>query len=387
MGQRHLRAVFMRGGTSKGLVVHAHDLPDDRGEWTRILCGAMGSPDAYARQLDGMGGGVSSLSKVCVIGPPSRDDADLDYTFVQVMIKEARIDFRSNCGNMSAAVGPFAYDEGLVDAHDGHCHVRIHNTNTAKIIRSSFAVDATRTRYDGSFTIPGVGSPGAPIRLDFLDPGGASTGRLLPTGHVRDCLDVPGRDPVEVSLVDAANAVVFVRADDVALRGNESPDELESRRDVLDLLETLRRAAAVRMGIATDLADAATTTSIPFVCVVGPTRDSITLSGDQIAARDAHVVARAMSNGQPHRALPLTVALCVAVASRLDDSVVAQLLAHPSPDVVRIATPSGVLEVDAAVLEHEGNWSAQSGTFFRTARRLFDGRVWWSDSSSERTPN
>lgn len=383
MVQRHLNAVFMRGGTSKGLVVHAHDLPEDREEWTRILCAAMGSPDAYGRQLDGMGGGVSSLSKVCVIGPASREDADLDYTFVQVMIKEARLDFRSNCGNMSAAVGPFAYDEGLVGARDGHCRVRIHNTNTAKMIASSFAVDATRTRYDGTFTIPGVGSPGAPVRLDFLDPDGASTGRLLPTGRVSEWLDVPGRGRVEVSLVDAANAVVFVRACDVALRGDELPDELEARGDVLERLEALRRAAAVRMGIAADLAEAATITSIPFVCVVATARDAITLSGAVSAASDAHLIARAMSNGQAHRALPLTVALCTGVASRLGDSVVARLLTHPSPDTIAIATPSGVLEVDADVVQHAGNWSARSGTFFRTARRLFDGRVWWGDSSSD----
>jgi len=378
MAQRSLPAVFMRGGTSKGLLLHARDLPLQRDDWRSILVSAMGSPDAYGRQLDGMGGGISSLSKVCVIAPPTRDDADVDYTFVQVMIKEARVDFRSNCGNMSSAVGPFAYDEGLVTATEGRCTVRIHNTNTHKIIRSTFDVDGPHARYDGAFVIPGVGTPGSAIRLDFLAPGGATTGHLLPSGNVVDWIDVPGHGPIEVSLVDAANAVVFVLAHDVGLSGVELPDELESRQDVLDLLEALRRAASVRMGITADLTAAAEVTSVPFVAIVAPGRDSPTLSGEVISADDAHLVARALSNGQPHRALPLTVSLCTAVAARLRGSVVERLLRVPIPDAIRLAMPSGILEVDADVDDREGHWVARSGTFFRTARRLFDGRVWYT---------
>lgn len=378
MAQRSLPAVFMRGGTSKGLLLHARDLPLQRDDWRSILVSAMGSPDAYGRQLDGMGGGISSLSKVCVIAPPTRDDADVDYTFVQVMIKEARVDFRSNCGNMSSAVGPFAYDEGLVTATEGRCTVRIHNTNTHKIIRSTFDVDGPHACYDGAFVIPGVGTPGSAIRLDFLAPGGATTGHLLPSGNVVDWIDVPGHGPIEVSLVDAANAVVFVLAHDVGLSGVELPDELESRQDVLDLLEALRRAASVRMGITADLTAAAEVTSVPFVAIVAPGRDSPTLSGEVISAGDAHLVARALSNGQPHRALPLTVSLCTAVAARLRGSVVERLLRVPIPDAIRLAMPSGILEVDADVDDREGHWVARSGTFFRTARRLFDGRVWYT---------
>jgi len=377
MAQRSLAAVFMRGGTSKGLVLHERDLPSDREEWTAILCAAMGSPDAYSRQLDGMGGGISSLSKVCVIGPSSRDDADIDYTFVQVMIKEARVDFRSNCGNMSSAVGPFAYDEGLVAASGGTCTVRIHNTNTHKVIRSTFAVDGPHALYDGDVTIPGVGSPGAPVRLDFLDPGGATTGRLLPSAHVIEWIDVPGHGPIEVSLVDAANAAVFVRARDVGLRGVELPPEFEAREDALALLESLRREASVRMGIASDVEAAARISSVPFVCVVTEARASTTSSGEQLSANDAHFVARVISNGQPHRALPLTISLCTAVAARITGSVVAEILGEPVAGTIRIAMPSGVLEVDADVELRDGTWVARSGSFYRTARRLFDGRVWY----------
>jgi 2-methylaconitate cis-trans-isomerase PrpF len=376
MAQLAIPAVFMRGGTSKGLVMHARDLPEDREEWEPLICGAMGSPDVYGRQLDGMGGGISSLSKVCVIGPPTREDTDIDYTFVQVMIKEARLDFRANCGNMISAVGPFAYDEGLVSGDRGTSVVRIHNTNTSKVIRSTFSVDGARTRYDGDFNIPGVGASGSPVRLDFLDPGGASTGRLLPTGVTVEWIDVPGHGPVEVSLVDAANAAVFVRAVDVGLTGVELPAELEDDDDALALLEVLRREASVRMGIAPDVASAAKITSVPFVCLISAPTSSRTLSGDVIAASDADLVARVISNGQPHRALPLTIALCTAVAARLTASVVASSLAASTPGSLRIAMPSGVLEVDADVAPIDAQWVANSGTFYRTARRLFEGRVW-----------
>ena len=381
MGQRSLNAVFMRGGTSKGLMLHARDLPEDHAAWSDVLCSAMGSPDAYGRQLDGMGGGISSLSKVCVIGPPTRDDADVDYTFVQVSVKEARIDLRSNCGNMSSAVGPFAYDEGLVAAGGQHCDVRIHNTNTQKIIHSHFEIDGPRARYDGDFSIPGVGSAGSPIRLDFLDPGGATTGRLLPTGRVAEWIDVSGHASVEVSLVDAANAAVFVRARDVGLSGAVRPEELEARPEVLALLEDIRHGASVRMGIAPDVATAATIASVPFVCLVSESRESITSSGQVLPAADSDLLARVISNGQPHRALPLTISLCTAVSARLPGSVVARITDAPEDRGIRLAMPSGLLTVDAVVEERRGEWTAVSGTFFRTARRLFDGRVWYRDAS------
>jgi 2-methylaconitate cis-trans-isomerase PrpF len=376
MAQLAIPAVFMRGGTSKGLMIHARDLPEDREEWAPLICGATGSPDEFGRQLDGMGGGISSLSKACVIGPPTREDADIDYTFVQVMIKEARLDFRANCGNMSSAVGPFAYDEGLVNADDDTSVVRIHNTNTSKVIRSTFSVDGARTRYDGDFNIPGVGASGSPVRLDFLEPGGASTGHLLPTGVTVEWIDAPGHGPVEVSLVDAANAAVFVRAADVGLTGVESPAELEEDDRALALLETLRREASVRMGIAPDVPSAAKITSVPFVCLISAPTSSRTLSGEVLAPSAADLVARVISSGQPHRALPLTIALCTAVAARLTGSVVASSLATAAPGLLRIAMPSGVLEVDADVTRVDAQWVANSGTFYRTARRLFEGRVW-----------
>ncbi len=376
MTQRSIPAAFMRGGTSKGLMFHSRDLPADRDGWAPVLCAAMGSPDENGRQLNGMGGGISSLSKVCVLAPATRHDADVDFTFAQVMIKDARVDYRANCGNMSSAVGPFAFDEGLVTGDGDSRVVRIHNTNTDKIIRSTFHVEGHFTRYDGDLAIPGVSGTGSPIRLDFLEPGGATTGHLLPTGHVTDWIELKGREPVEVSLVDAANAAVFVRARDVGLRGDELPNELDTRNEVLALLEDLRRAASVKMGISPDEATASLTTSVPFVCLVSESHESTTLSGEIIGATHTDLLARVISNGQPHRALPLTIALCTAVAAGLDGSVVHQSRRDAGDGPLRLAMPSGLLSVDADVQRIDGEWTARSGTFYRTARRLFDGRVW-----------
>jgi 2-methylaconitate cis-trans-isomerase PrpF len=376
MKQHAIPAVFMRGGTSKAIMFHERDLPTGREDWTRLFVAAMGSPDPHGRQLNGMGGGVSSLSKVCVLAPSTRADADVDYTFAQVMIKEARVDYRSNCGNMSSAVGPFAVDEGLVHVEGDVATVRIFNTNTNKIIHSTFAVEDGVTRYDGDLVIPGVSGSGSPIRLDFMEPGGATTGALLPSGHVTDHLEVAGFGAIEVSLVDAANAAVFVRARDVGLTGVELPGELEGRLEVLTLLEAIRQAASVRMGIAPDVDSAANITSVPFVCVVSPRAGSSSVSGEMMDAHEVDLVARVISNGQPHRALPLTISLCTAVAARVRGSVVAELLTSGGDGALRLGMPSGVLSVDADVGLENNDWVARAGTFFRTARRLFDGRVW-----------
>jgi hypothetical protein len=377
MIQKSIPAVFMRGGTSKALIFHLRDLPAERNEWACLFAAAMGTPDPYGRQLDGMGGGVSSLSKVCVISPSSRPDADIDYTFAQIMIKEARVDYKSNCGNMSAAVGPFAVDEGLVRANGDSATVRIYNTNTQKLIHSVFPVEDGRARYDGDLVIPGVSGSGAPIRLDFREPGGASTGSLLPTGQVVDHLDVQGLGSLRVSLIDAANAAVFVRARDVGLTGLELPEELEARPHVLEALDALRLQASIRMGIAPDLEAARRSASVPFVCIVGPPSDSLTLSGETLRESETDLIARVISNGQPHRALPLTISLCTAVAARIEGTIVAEVCRATAPaDPLRLGMPSGVLTVGADVGLDAGQWVARSGSFYRTARRLFDGSVW-----------
>lgn len=377
MTQRSIPAAFMRGGTSKALMVQQRDLPENRDDWAALFTAAMGTPDPYGRQLDGMGGGVSSLSKVCIVAPSEHPEADVDYTFAQVMVKDAHVDYRGNCGNMSSAVGPFAVDQGMVKASDGSTTVRIFNTNTKKIIHSTFETEGGRARYSGDLAIPGVSGTGSAIRLDFVQPGGATTGTLLPSGQVTDLLDVPGIGTLEVSLVDAANAAVFVRAADVGLSGLELPDELESRPDVMARLDAIRVHASVKMGIAPDVESAKRITIVPFICIVSGPADNPTLSGEIVPAADIDLVARVISNGQPHRALPLTVSLCTAVAARISGTVVAEALSPTAAEgALRLGMPSGILTVGAEVDNKDGEWTARAGSFYRTARLLFDGQVW-----------
>jgi 2-methylaconitate isomerase len=376
---RSVPAVFMRGGTSKAVMFHARDLPAKRAAWDQMFLAAMGSPDPYGRQLDGMGGGISSLSKVCVLAPSARNDADIDYTFAQVQVSEPAVDYKGNCGNMSSAVGPFAVDEGLVRAEGEHATVRVFNTNTQKLIHASFPLAEGRARYDGDLAIPGVAGTGAPVKLDFLEPGGATTGRLLPTGRPVDRLEVPGLGAIEVSMVDAANATAFVRARDIGLTGIELPGELEAKPAVLERLAAIRIAASLAMGIARSDEEARAIRVVPFIGFVAPPAEARTLSAERIPAAQYDLAARMISNGQPHRALPLTVSLCTAVAARIAGTLVAEALAPwaPATGALRLGMPSGVLTVAADVTQGgDGAWQARSGSFYRTCRRLFDGRIY-----------
>lgn len=372
-----LPAVFMRGGTSRAIVFHRKDLPP-RAEWDPIFLAAMGSPDPNGRQLNGMGGGISSLSKVCVLSPSDREDADIDYTFAQVQIRDVKVDYRSMCGNMSSAVGPFAVDEGLLRPNGDRTTVRIFNTNTKKIVHATFGLIEGRTATDGDMAIPGVAGTGAPVRLDFLTPGGATTGSLLPTGNVVDELTVPDVGTIPVSMVDAANACVFVRAADLGLTGRELPEALDQNTELLTKLQKIRRAASVAMGIARDEDEARTIAGVPIIGFVSPPMDAPTLSGDPISAAQVDLTVRFLSNGQPHRALPLTASLCTGVAARIAGTLVNQAMGPGAGASVRIGMPSGILTVDADVGRNaDGAWVAHSGAFYRTARRLFDGRVYF----------
>lgn len=378
MKQLKIPAVFMRGGTSNAIVFHQKDLPADRREWDEIFLAAIGSPDPYGRQLDGMGGGISSLSKICVIGPSSRPDADIDYTFAQVQVKEAKVDYSGNCGNMSSAMGPFAVDEGLLKASGKEALVRVHNTNTRKVIWSRFALDDGQSAVDGDLSIPGVAGTGSPVRLEFRDPGGATTGKLLPTGNVVDMLDVPGCGKIRASLVDAANATCFLNAADLRIKGTEMPEELDRNAELLKKLAAIRIAASVAMGIARTPEEAAEKRTVPFVGFVSGPQDAVTLAGEKIEAGQVDLTARMISNGQPHRALPLTVTLCTAVAARIEGSLVnqaARLASDPDAEI-RIAMPSGILTVAARVYKKDGTWHAEQGAFYRTQRRLFEGYVY-----------
>ncbi len=378
MTQKRLPAVFMRGGTSKAIIFRRQDLPESRADWNPIFIAALGSPDPNGRQLDGMGGGVSSLSKICVIGPPSRSDADIDFTFGQVAIAAASVDYAGNCGNMSSAVGPFAVDEGLVAApRSGEAAVRIHNTNTNKIIISHFLVEDGVAVVNGDLAIDGVGGTGAPIRLDFTDPGGAKTGQLLPTGRAIDRLDLGEYGIVEASMIDAANPCVFVHADALGADGNAMPDVLDANTALKARLEAVRQAASIAMGLAPTLDIAAQLGSIPKVAMVAAPANGVTLSGRVLDATAMDIGVRMLSMGQAHRAVPLTGALCLACGCRIPGSIPERMLtdAARSAETLRIAHPSGVILVGAHAEQRDGLSHIAHATVYRTARRLFEGNV------------
>ena len=260
MQQISCPAVFMRGGTSKGLFFLADDLPADPVERDQFILSATGSPDPNGRQLDGMGGGISSLSKTMIVSRSSRDGVDVDYLAGQISVDEALIDYAANCGNLSAAVGVFAVESGLVSLPDGEATVRMFNINTNKRIDCTLQISSGHARIDGECVVAGVAGAGAPIRLDFLGPGGAATNVLLPTGSPVDRLDLSDGTSIAASIVDAANLSVFVRAADVGLSGTELPAEIRARTAVMLRLEMIRATAAYMAGLVRDPREAARVT-------------------------------------------------------------------------------------------------------------------------------
>jgi len=354
----------MRGGTSLALFFHARDLPPAGEARNRILLAALGSPDPYGRQLDGLGGGISSLSKACIIALPTHPEADVDYTFAQVHVTEPIVDYTGNCGNCSAAVGPFAIDEGLVPAVEGDTVVRIHNTNTTKLIVARVPVVGGEAAVAGECELPGVPGHGARIALDFLDPGGAATGRLLPTARVRDHIE-----GVPASLVDATNPMVFVRARDFGLSGTEAPEDLDADRALGARLESIRVAGARLMGIPGSPAT-------PKIALVAPPPVAfLAIDGTAYGRESVDLVARVISMGNCHRAFALTAAMCLAVAARIPGTVVHEAATAPEASDLRLGHPSGIMRVAATVAPRGGEPWAERVTVYRTARRLMEGFV------------
>lgn len=374
MSQNFIPAVFYRGGTSKGVFFNAKALPQDRDTLSRMFVAALGSPDPYGRQLDGMGGGVSSLSKAVIIGPPTHPDADVDYTFIQIAVDQPVADWSNNCGNLSSAVGHFAVDEGLVAAKDGEVLVRIHQTNTRKLIHSRFQVKDGKAETQGDYVIAGVATPGSRIRLDFLDPDGAVTGKLLPSGNVVDTIDLGGDGRFEVSIVDATSLIVYVAATAFGLTGAETPDEIEASPGVMDKLEALRRSAGVLLGLGTT--PEAVGLQTPRIAMVAAPVTFKALDGKTFAPGQYDIATRMISMQRAHKAIPGTGGLNLGVATQIAGTI-PNRLSKPANAAgeVRVANPSGLVSVGAVVHQNEGRWTADSAVLFRTARRLMQGEV------------
>lgn len=371
MEQARLNAVFARGGTSNSVIVNGADLPADRAVRDRIFLHVLGSPDAYGRQLNGMGGGISSLSKIVIVEVSDHPDADVDYTFVQIAVDKPVADYGAMCGNMASSVGAFAVDEGLVSVADGMATVRVQNTNTQKLFHAHFEVRDGRAVELGDFSIPGVSGAGAKIKLDFLEPGGASTGELLPSGQATQMLDVPGEGVFEVSLVDASNPMVFVKAEDFGCTAMESPADLDADQALMARLDRVRRAGGVAMGMA-DSPEAVALSNPRIALVAAPDRFTA-LDGRSYEAADYDIAVRMISMGNFHRAITLTGAMCVAVAAGIPGSLVQQIVS--AEGAFEVGNPSGVLPVQADVREVDGAVTAVSATTFRTQRRIMEGQV------------
>lgn len=375
--QLRIPAVYMRGGTSKGVFFRQDALPEDRSVWDALFLRALGSPDPNRRQIDGLGGATSSTSKAVVIGPSSRPDCDVDYYFAQVAIDRPFVDYSGNCGNLSSAVGPFAIEEGLVPATDPVTVVRIWQVNTSKKIIAHVPTVNGLPAVEGDFAMDGVPGSGAEIKLEFLDPGGSAGRGFLPTGNVRDTLDIPGFGPLEVTLLDAAVAMVFFRAADIGLTGTELQDQVDTNPELLDLLERIRSHAAVAMGLAASPEEATQKRpGTPRMAFVSPPQTYKTRKGDEVAAKDVDLVARVISMGRLHHAIAVTAGVATATAAVVPGSIVQEISGLPAGEQqVRIGHAAGTIRIGASVREENGQWVAEKAILSRTARRLMEGNL------------
>jgi 2-methylaconitate cis-trans-isomerase PrpF len=327
--QASIRAVIMRGGTSRGIFFRDEDLPVDPEARTWTILAAFGSPDPYRRQIDGLGGATSLTSKAAIISKGTQPGIDVNFTFGQVSIEQPLIDMRGNCGNISAAVGPYAIDEGLVACQEPVTQVRFLNTNTGKLIVVHVPTRNGRFEPEGDYAIAGVPGTGSKIVLDFLDPGGAITGKLFPTGQVREILHVPGIGHIEVSIVDAANPLVFCRCEDFGLSGREMPEQLDANQELLLRIAATRAAAGVAIGLADSIEEAThSVPSVPKIAFVRRPCSYLQLDGELREAEDCDLVARIMSMGHLHRAYALTGAICTAVAAQIPGTLVHEMVSE-----------------------------------------------------------
>lgn len=376
---RKFKTVFMRGGTSKGCMFLREDLPEDRSQWDPIFLQVMGNPDP--KQIDGMGGTVSSNNKIVIVWKSEEKDVDVEYLVGQVIVGKSQVDYKSNCGNMTAAVGPFAVEEGLLEITQPITTVRMLNRNTDKYINVTVPIDPETGTFaqDGDCHIAGVDGTAAELKVNFLNPAGSKTGKLLPTGNVLDVLDIPGFGKIEASILDVSNPMVLVRAEDIGMKGTELPEEINSNTGVSALLEKIRGTAACMMGFAKDLEDA--TANSPAVPKVGFFTAPVTftdIAGEQVEASDMDLCARVISVFKCHKACPLTSASSISVAAQLEGSIIEKTLGMPgnASGCVRIGHPSGVMTMYPDIVRQDGELKLLGVAVQRTARRIMDGTVY-----------
>jgi 2-methylaconitate isomerase len=379
--QSKIQAVYMRGGTSKGVFFRPEWLPTDAALRDRILLRVIGSPDPYGQHIDGMGGATSSTSKVVIVGPSSRADCDVDYRFGQVAIDKPVVDWSGNCGNLTAAVGPFAIAQGLVDApRDGVAIVRIWQANINAKIIAHVPMQNGEVVEEGDFELDGVTFPAAEIKIEFLDPAGdgdpeAANAAMFPTGNAIDTLDVPGVGAIEMTMINAGNPAIFIDAATLGLTGTELQRDVNSNAALLAQAEAIRAHAAVRMGLARS-ADEATQLRphTPKLAFVAAPASYTASSGKPVDAATLDINARIFSMGKLHHAMTGTGAIAIAVAAAIPGTLVNRQVAR-SDGSVRFGHPSGSLAVGAQAQLRDGDWAVTKVVMSRSARRLMEGYV------------
>ena len=383
--QLRIPATYMRGGTSKGVFFRLQDLPGAAQHSgparDALLLRVLGSPDPYGKQIDGMGGATSSTSKAVIVSASSQPGHDVDYLFGQVSIGQPVVDWSGNCGNLSAAVGPFAIAGGLVAKEripdNGICTVRIWQANIGKTIVAHVPITHGQVQETGDFELDGVTFPAAEVQLEFLDPadGGEEGGALFPTGNVVDTLDVPGVGRLPATLINAGIPTIFLNASDLGYTGTERQDAINGDAAALARFEAIRAWGAVKMGLIAQVADAATRQHTPKIAFVAPPADYVASSGKAVQAGEVDLLVRALSMGQLHHAMMGTAAVAIGTAAAIPGTLVNLAAGGGTRNAVRFGHPSGTLRVGAEARLVNGQWTATKALMGRSARVLMEGWV------------
>lgn len=384
--QIKIPATYMRGGTSKGVFFRLQDLPEvaqvPGAARDALLMRVIGSPDPYGKQIDGMGGATSSTSKTVIIAKSRKPDHDVDYLFGQVSIDKAFVDWSGNCGNLSAAVGPFAISAGLVDAsripQNGVAIVRIWQANIGKTIIGHVPITDGAVQETGDFELDGVTFPAAEVQLEFVDPAAeeeGAGGAMFPTGNLVDDLEVPGVGTLKATMINAGIPTIFVEAEAIGYKGTELQDAINSDEKALAMFETIRAHGAVRMGLIKNIDEIATRQHTPKVAFVAKPADYVASSGKRVAASDVDLLVRAMSMGKLHHAMMGTAAVAIGTAAAISGTLVNLAAGGGARDAVQFGHPSGTLRVGAEAREEGGAWTVTKAIMSRSARVLMEGWV------------
>ena len=386
ISQIKIPATYMRGGTSKGVFFRLQDLPDAAQQpgtaRDKLLMRVIGSPDPYGKQIDGMGGATSSTSKTVILSKSSKPDHDVDYLFGQVSIDKAFVDWSGNCGNLSAAVGPFAISNGLIDAsrvpQNGVAVVRIWQANIGKTIIAHVPMTNGEVQETGDFELDGVTFPAAEVQLEFMDPAAeeeGAGGAMFPTGQLVDDLEVPGVGTLKATMINAGIPTVFVNADAIGYTGTELQESINGDAKALAMFESIRAHGALRMGLIKSLDEAASRQHTPKVAFVAKPAGYQASSGKQVDASSIDLLVRALSMGKLHHAMMGTAAVAIGTAAAIPGTLVNTAAGGGARDAVRFGHPSGTLRVGAQATEVDGEWRVTKAIMSRSARVLMEGSV------------